>query len=831
MTNNPKKGQPMAFHLLDDCQELKQVIWTLQFPLEWQGILDYVIHKEKDSESNKRLPIRSLNQILKSLIPNIFATNDYTETVWLYCKEPIPNDLLLMFVQIWVKASFKTHPLVLVLDRLKADDLQWEPLDVDFSNLNTSMFQNENNHRIPDYIFDTLPHIIANYLVQSTHEKSLTIYDDPLRFKKIHSDNRNVQLVSWPPLYDIGYKEGRYYYSYYISFSLYLSPYQEKPEVVMTSGIKRYLSNRFQDTYSKNKRSVIIDPKMNWPVKLSDPYSLCSISYKYDHDKSEVVPDGLFLEILQMLQEDQKSNSIPDYQTILSNVDRYINRYTIVYKDNENAHGIGKGLSPADRKNIFEPVRDRLNSIMKPTPALPVITLRKNLITKKEAYNPFFNKKADVDLHQQRVEIVKNVRSDFRLNVLMINNSSPLRHTIVDELITLFGGQWEEESKTFTSKNLSITLSFELIGEIIEGEVKSTPEVKIQKEIIRKAKEQALKRYQGFNACIIEILPPKHYSGRIDPKNGIKEGFAKAGLLSKFIIRDDANINHKSKAAILALLTQHGVTVPKLNFMLQNNDNSFPKLEEYIGVYILKRTFPCLVKVNTITREVRVKTLYGKKGWKKYNNVLIELAHYNWEKHNELVNPIQLKSEFSRWIIEEIRNIQSVSLWMCLAENLRSTWKILQDQNLPLDHIGENPTELYPIAELNTKVRLIRLRHSENCKIMPLDINDEIKRGKGGGIYIKDERILYTVAQSPSTDRSNMATTRKDNIKDNHQLQQPLEIALFALQEEDKKNVDQIPYWAEIIERLRKANLAFGEATILPLPLHLAKKMNDYIFK
>jgi hypothetical protein len=189
-------------------------------------------------------------------------------------------------------------------------------------------------------------------------------------------------------------------------------------------------------------------------------------------------------------------------------------------------------------------------------------------------------------------------------------------------------------------------------------------------------------------------------------------------------------------------------------------------------------------------------------------------------KREEALQALQgfLQHDLSRAGVEDV-------VVLLAAQNARPTWTGISNNWITIDHLRfAREKEAIPLSELPTKIRLIRLRTYDQNETptwyFPGEKADTVKHG------IWEEtttsRLFYNLGEKPLA----MSGGRKSKQVDpgaSFTLPSLLEVLPVAIQPDDKVEV-----WAYAVDQWRQMSFLTKEMTRLPLPLELARKMDEY---
>lgn len=140
--------RPLAFRFSKHMTELVHRFYTLEFPQQWEIEL-----KQLQSEFNRHpayernLPIGSLNQAVRALVPDLISISRYTDIdnqsrisgspyKWLYAVQPINPEAIYLIIRRWLEVKFSQATEVSrqrVLNTLDVGTLNWVPEEINLA--------------------------------------------------------------------------------------------------------------------------------------------------------------------------------------------------------------------------------------------------------------------------------------------------------------------------------------------------------------------------------------------------------------------------------------------------------------------------------------------------------------------------------------------------------------------------------------------------------------------------------------------------------------------------------------------------------------------------
>jgi hypothetical protein len=251
--------QPAAFTPLPGALESLGTLQGLKFPQEWYHVLQSVQAAATGREMVTP-PIRSLNDVLRALIPQLVVTTRALrpptqrggvwqnlddmgpETPpWLLACEPIAPRTLWMIAQAWLEQTYREAAdrddfrAVLASARaaIRPEDLHWEDIATPL------LRAPADNHtaRAHPVAYAALPALLAERAI--ARNLRINVGGDPRALAWAPGRDGGVELLTWPPSAHID-KTGKHFYSYRIALTLQMLPGVAEPRIHAHFGVRRW---------------------------------------------------------------------------------------------------------------------------------------------------------------------------------------------------------------------------------------------------------------------------------------------------------------------------------------------------------------------------------------------------------------------------------------------------------------------------------------------------------------------------------------------------------------------------------------------------------------
>ncbi len=367
-------------------------------------------------------------------------------------------------------------------------------------------------------------------------------------------------------------------------------------------------------------------------------------------------------------------------------------------------------------------------------------------------------------------------------------------------------------------------------------------------------------------AAIVELDGPDRFARLEDPKPALRLGLTHAGRCSQFLTplelpnegprlaqRQQAairNLEFRARQAVRDLLRQVGVqvTLPHVRFA----GVTLPDPLNLVGVWMVRRTrrgsatmqghlVPVLVYMRSDSPAIYA-TAYGmrerqggsnSRAWLPYKDALVALGQ---QQYYALDKPVEAMEYFQRLLERELRGD---TLVLVQAQNFRSAWKWLTNPRISQDRVsfsslfGPDPVTAWP------GLRIVRVRSSDQHET-PECYGYRADTGRFGfpsSLYSMGDRVFASTYGKPKSFQHAMPSLSRfqpwRSAKGRFYHAAPrtpawnpqlLELAVACVQPGDA-------YWpwAALAHELRAGYAAYDDALALPLPLHLAAQLAEYI--
>lgn len=845
-----KEIRPVALQFLDDVGDLPVEYYALKFPELWKHNLKKVYADSRNRPVDKtNLPHKDLNKAIRALVPDVVSIHrnlGWRDSPWLRSSSAAASpQAMRIILQQWARktlGSVKSEDLRPILAQLTPEMLQWQKETVNLTDWTVN--PNGTTQKTDESQFTMLPDYIASILAQP--DAIFELKDQSFGFLRIPiaPGNSGAELMSWPPqraTFGKGSKAKFHYFSILVTITVQTVPFDPKPYIHIDLGVRRWVSVEDSRIPGGNT-SVYVKSSVPWIDGIDQLPSFQVASIRWANtgkEAPELVWGNYLVDILNQLNP---KLTFPTPMELKANPTDYLTRDTelnagIVYRNGiKPNHEVGAGLMPGDRKPLIEQIAGRLASQFQlvDTHERAYKSVRpKNIFTEDR-------EKAKVKM---REENLLEARHDA-IRECVDNKVGFEIHYQKEETKAEFIKQLEEMLGIAISDNLpaelqpsgvTILIDAKPIGKLVDKLILdkdvSNETDRIYRSIDERAEQikDALEVTDISTISFIEIADKDAFESDEDPKKSIRHGFAKTGRLTQFINRDSAqSLEQRVKRCLLDGFRQLGVN------QLAFNQGILPVQANYVGLWLIymskeknpasvDRYIPVFTLIEPSTYEVLAR-VPGINEWLPYRELLLEISStenvIGFDRRNKAL-------PFIQQVIEQELVAEGDTILMCLAQNMRRAWSWLQDQNIVFDKIAFGDEKLRAIQDFEG-LRIVRIRSSQNHETpewYAVDEDNDEKYGFSKGLFAAgNRRFASTYGKSAQFKK----ITKKDSIFTRPQAPAwnpgMFEVIVGAMQREDNSND-----LAATVHRLRNLSVQYDDATAMPLPLHLASLIEEYV--
>ena len=821
---------PMAFV---PNSEVMCKLYYVGFPKEWKERLVKVERIAKPKWSGVyALPTYALKNSLGvwfdgiiELAPLRLESND---EMWaISCEQEINTKLLFEHIVIWLHSYYLNNPKLRpeakaeikdLLNHMSVDELE------QLVGCKTVRLFDEAGIPTENYSYSAFSLMVTNALVG----------------KRVVIDGHEVllnyagknQLIS-----DIQ-GEGDHIYSYGISFSLQTVPPERKSLLLCDCCIHRWIPGKWKEKPYLNTDNVMAHV---W-VGNHRIYKL-PIFQKYRTDE-----EYFWQEIEEKYYNLYNYRSLPFAREVINSLDKFVGgdpKITCLYKNGMDDSGfiknkIGTGVSVSEKKDIFDSVLIHLSEIVHKTDGVErVIKSSKRARKKLKLDEINFNKELT---EEQRVFVANRVKECIETNRLN------LEVYYRDDVIQCAEEIMAKLSSIFQStEEMTITIKMCQLGKLGEA-LDSSEDASVIKRI--KECEKELEIADQITACIV-LLPGKDKFYKDDPKAAIRCGFALRNRLTQFITPwndedDEAAVTNKITSAIEDLCRQLGY--------IRGLDKKVIETEEalvntpVIGMHVMTqiktiygkaRFLPLCVELDYVSGKVYVECDAFDQTRVPYHEAAYELAKLSldrdFEKKCNAASRGMFKQKMVMW--KNVYKNKNLLVLMEANGNTRAICNGITDGQIQkyvyLERYCPEEIEVgtkessYKLNLNDTGVRFIRIRRNGEVPDYYTDLSEKEGYSASSGVF-KYGHVYWSVAGRPNDKayKCSYKNTKYNMPGQNFSERDMIEIYPIQLQQGDDPDE-----WVNYTNSLRLGAIQYDEAMCVPIPIHLANKLQEYILE
>jgi hypothetical protein len=586
-------------------------------------------------------------------------------------------------------------------------------------------------------------------------------------------------------------------------------------------------------TYYK-ERAPFLSESIRAHIKVSD-HKYCQVPIAYDYTSKQ--PDWK--------AQDKECYNIWGYEQLPLAVDvvkdpaAYIESILLPYQygmSGFEASKIGTGVSALDKASLYQSISTLLGDMVcqrleaKRVRAsgqkIPVYKSPK-AYESPEAFRGWVRKCVDTD------------RIIFELYGLWTDPQQATRLTQIQTKIEEDFGIESEDSC------LKVQCVRKEVGALADGMADDQRQTKIRRceEIV-----QQLGQADSVTACIF-FLPSHEQYGKGDPKQVLRNAFARTGRVVQFINPGEENLN-KIENTVYDLYRQLGIVT------LLDERKNLPPLASTpcVGMYLCTQVHGISNKARFLPLYVTVDLQAGKtlvhcdafsNRTVSYREACLEMAKLFWksdleqrcvdasrtpakQKLIELRNHYNTKEDSVLLVVPSDGNTRAV--WSGISDKEIGGYTLMDDYCPSKINVGM-PKNPYPLGLIDSGVRIIRIRSNQEVPDYFTDLSkksteERLQFSSASGVFQYDD-VYWCIRPRPN-DSQYTGSFRESRI--DHPRQRYAEKDMIELYPIQLQPGDVASNWVFYANALCEVPIQYSQSTVLPLPLHLAKGLEEYLF-
>lgn len=818
------KIYPLAYQLLPGqiC-----TLYYLAFPEIWkQKLLEIARANSPKFKDEYGLATNALKKLVDSWMEGIVALaplkKDSNDNKWLAsCHRYSASEIrvLCSLIKVWVKATYitpRSTPRVKMLATEFCSAMKVE--DIEDLQQTSEVCLTLDDGTVCEEAYQAVPLLAVNHLLG----KELLLNEQPLHLCYAAKN----QLIS-APIVD---KKSSHQYSFVFDFAVQTTPPDRKALLLCQMSIRRWIPGKF----SKEPIGYLKE-NINAHIKISEN-KFCQVPITYDFQTKKIDWKAQDRECYNIWGYE----ALPLCEDVLANPERYMSCVLLPYKNgmwNFIPSKIGTGVSVVDKASLYQKISVLLSDMIFAHPEAHRV---KSNIRKFSCYKSPQEYESPEAFRIWASNCAETNQITFEVYGLSKDETQRAIMTKVQDKI------WCDFGENLENSCMQVQCFLKESADFTDPMDNDSKAVKIQRaeDIARK-----LGNVDNVTACIF-ILPGQEHYSKGDPKQVIRNAFAHTGRVVQFINPEGESNQNKIDNAVYDLYRQLGI-VTLLNFqkkppLLANTPCIGMHLCTQIhGIAKKARFLPIYVTVDILSGKTRVHCDAFSNRTVSYREACLEMAQLFW--HSDLedrcVNAsrspakqklIELKNQYYGQDAGVLFTIQSDG-------NTRAVWSGISDKeigNYTLtdaycpDHINAGmPKNPYPISLTGTGIRMIRIRSNQEVPdyytmLSDKCTSDKLQYASASGVF-QYSNVFWGILERPN-DTQYTSSFRKSRI--DYPKQRFAEKDMIELYPMQLQPGDNATDWIFYTNALRHVPIQYNQSTVLPLPLHLAKSLEEYLF-
>lgn len=823
------KLMPAAF-LPDVNFETK--VYYVSFPEDWKDKLFEIESLKWGRPSQYNLPTNSLDKLLLSWLPGVVSSTPLSKNrdsqKWIVSCNKVDLDMLAELIKIWILGEYIEKQKISSLVKEKAIEL--------YGLIDSKMLlRNQTDIRLFEQdgtasSSETF-RVFALKIVERLTGKTINLGGKTLKF--LYSGKN--ELITDPVELYVGKKKE--YFSIVLDFSIQTTPPNRKAMVLYNLSVRRWVGvTSTAWDFRKDSTKAYIKTGDN---------KLQAMRFKHNSDSKQLEWDETDKKCYEFCKLE---NQLIDLNEVIQAPSEFVKTevgsVSIVYRYalGMYKHKVKPGLPMIDKIRIHQWLRDQLDDILCETSYLDNVSKSLGGID-------------DTAIDKQNPEVFKRrMAQAIGCNKLKIEIYCSDNSEIGDKVFKKINEHFGITCDNFFFSELNVSIELKPLGKI--GDVLFSKKEKLLSFEKRMAeiKEICGQAEIKPTACII-VLPGKEAfdDEDLDPKKAIRAGFAMTGRLTQFIqpeVNGGEDESEESEAnriiyAIYDLYRQLGYLYPlKSNRRFKEASLETPALGVWVvncknTVYGKTERFPVFVETDYVTGQIRVDCGLFSRPNLLYWEACLEFQKIPGNKNAKDDSKKAAYSSIKSKMLELINTHKKPIVVLVKSDGVsRQIWKFISDSELnkaeregkyTLKSIWFDNSESENNILLDSRengIRIIRVRANEE---VPDYLSEENCYGSTRSLtgIFKYEDIFWSVAPSPKDKLFLNSRNRISKVTHpTKECKKPDMVELYPIY---LKKADNPAEWVYLTHFLRKVAHQYRETLRMPLPLHLALKLEEYM--
>lgn len=828
-----KKIYPLAYELKPN---MVRTLYYLGFPQRWKTELLKIDRSVKPNAKDEYgLPTNTLKRMLLAWMDGVVdlaPLKKFSEdSHWLISCTPYDNRALkelCQYIQIWCRAtynrtSYKT--MTTSMEKTLIDfcsSMQWEELKG--LQMQEKVQLTMEDGTVSGEAYTVVPLLAVNQLLG----KTIQLQQTSLRLSYAGKN----ELVG-QPLED---PKSHHKYSFVFTFSLQTTPPDRQALLLCHMSIRRWI---YASWYTD--RPVYPQEGILAHIKTSDD-KFCQVNICGSYSKQATFWDC----------KDEQCYNVCDYQPlpsaqeIVDHPEQFDSKILLPYKNGMfgfKESKIGTGVPVQDKALLHREILHNLTELVcEDTPEAAWIG-EKSII-------PTFKTPQDYQDPEHFREWVRScIETDRIVFELYGLWKDPGQRRLLEQIEQAIGSDFGLNQE---NSCMQIQIIHKEIGDMVDALENSLTQTQMKHS---KHVEKTVGPTQTVTGCIVVIPAAKDYEHKGDPKQAVRNGFARSGRVVQFINPDNcekSGINtDKIEHSVYDLYRQLGI----VSLIDLSKKTKHPMLQvPCVGLHICTqihskmrkgRFLPLTVQTDLQTGRTRVSCDAFTRQNLSYREACLEMAQLFWKDDLEKFCT-QASFQPAKQLLLKMKNEHRTSddrvlLLVTSDGNTRPLWNGISDKEIgeyvmaaeycPKEiNVGKKASP-FELELLNSGVRIIRLRTNQEVPDYYTDLSikatDEIQQRAGTSGIFQYGKAFWSIVSRPNDPKfkKSLKENRIDHPQTFYAEKDMAELYPLQLQPGDSSTE-----WVIFADGLRTLPLQYKKTTVLPLPLHLAKGLEEYLF-
>ena len=823
------KIYPLAYTL---APEQSCTLYYLGFPAEWkEALLNIARQNSPRFKDEYGLPTNALKKLVDSWMEGIVALaplkKGSQDAHWLTaCRPYTEKDLraLCDIIKVWVKATYLLAPKASVIVKELAKKF--------CSSMNADAFSGLQSQEtvcltladgtVREEAYQALPLLVINRLL----DKEILLNGQKLHLCYAAKN----QLIS-DPLTDL---KSQHSYSFVFDFSVQTTPPHRKALLLCQMSIRRWVPDRYKEGKNADKLPFLAE-NITAHCKVSNR-KYCQIPLVYDYSARRP----------GWKAQDQECYNIwgytplPEAEQLLMEPAAYAGKILLPYKNGLSGFvisKIGTGVSVRDKAALHQAIAALLGDMICGHPEAQRVRLRGQNF---HVYDSPQRYESREDFRAWVRQCAESDQITFELYVLWKDPvQQELLHQVKAKLEQDFGPEHEGSC-------LKVQYLCKEAGPLAEEMADDRRATKITRcdEIVRQ-----LSPAEGAVACIF-VLPGREQYTKGDPKQVLRNAFARTGRVVQFITPEDNASKNKIENAVYDLYRQLGVVaLPDLRknvpALAHTPCEGMHLCTQVHGVANKGRFLPLYVTVDLMTGQTRVTCDAFSERTVSYRKACLEMAQLFWKEDLEQRCMDASRAPAKQTLLtlknRYYQKQDSVLLVVQADGNTRAVWGGISDKEIGSYTVTEAycpesinagmPKSPSMLSLLDSGVRIMRIRSNQEVPdyfTEQYQKEDKEPRHRSASGVFQHEDVYWGIHARPNDPQY---TSSFKNSRIDHPQQRFAEKDMIELYPLQLQPGDDAASWVFYTNALRHIPIQYNQSTVLPLPLHLAKGLEEYLFE